>query len=91
MVQILVLPLSNFVILGKNNLYTSQFPHKEIGFPSTIYVIELHEDKMTKHNKTISPILRFKPGVVFMLARIFTNLANWLSQLINTVKFKKTF
>lgn len=55
MVQILVLPLSNFVILGKNNLYTSQFPHKETGFPSTIYVIELHEDKMTKHNKTISP------------------------------------
>ena len=47
MVQILVLPLSNFVILGKDNLCTSQFPHKETGFHSTIYVIELHEDKKT--------------------------------------------
>ena len=47
MVQIPALPLSDFVILSKNSLCTSQFPHKETGFHSSIYVIELHEDKMT--------------------------------------------
>ena len=30
MVQILLLPHSNSVILGKNKLYTSQFPHEKI-------------------------------------------------------------
>ena len=36
-------------------------------------------------------MLRFKPGVAFTLAHIFTNLANWLKQLINTVNFKRHF